>query len=271
MAGSRAVLGTFVVGGFGVDGDIHGQGAVHNAAGDLALGVHLAQFVSIHGAGHLGVDDFNGGQGSNLRALDTAGMGDSDRVLDDMYFILQGGVGHKGNIGQEQQLLNTLDLEHGNMGQGVAGAQADFLIQHALQEGLGIQQALHVHVGHAIVGQLDGFQRSLDLVGLVDDLVVGQVDVQLRGDLADGGFIAHQDGIGNTLLMGSVYGLQNGIVLGGGNGQLLLAAGLYFSDQVLKIHFTAPRLLYITKCVGGHKPSHVKIITYMTLRVKRIM
>ena len=271
MAGSRAVLGTLVVGGFGIDGDVHGQGAVDDAAGDLALGVHLAQLVGIHGAGHLGVDDLNGGQGSDLRALDAAGMGHGDGVLDDMYFIFQGGIGHKGNVGQEQQLLNALDLKHGDMGQGVAGAQADFLIQHALQEGLGVQQALHVHVGHTVVGQLDGLQRSLDLIGLVDDFVVGQVDIQLTGDLADGGFIAHQDGIGNALFMGSVYGLQNGIVLGGGNGQLLLAAGLYFSDQVLKIHFTAPRLLYITKCVGGHKPSHVKIITYSCPRVKGIM
>ena len=90
MAGSRAVLGTLVVGSFGIDGDVHGQGAVDDAAGDLALGVHLAQLVGIHGAGHLGVDDLNGGQGSDLGALDAAGMGHGDGVLDDMYFIFQG-------------------------------------------------------------------------------------------------------------------------------------------------------------------------------------
>ena len=54
-------------------------------------------------------------------------MGHGDGVLDDMYFIFQGGIGHKGNVGQEQQLLNALDLEHGDMGQGVAGAQAGYV------------------------------------------------------------------------------------------------------------------------------------------------
>ena len=39
----------------------------------------------------------------------------------------------------------------------------------------------------------------------------------------------------------SIIGGSNFVILGGGHGQLLLAAGLYFRDQVLKIHFTAPR------------------------------
>src|SRR5699024_1862515 len=115
---------------------------------------------------------------------------------DDVDLVLQGGVGHEGDVGQEQQLLDALDLKHRHVGQGLAGAQAHFLVQHALQEGLGVQQALHVHIGDAVVGQLDGGQRSLDLVGLVDDLVAAQVDVKFRGDLADGGLVAHQDGVG---------------------------------------------------------------------------
>ena len=241
MAGSRAVLGTLVVGGFGIDGDVHGQGAVDDAAGDLALGVHLAQLVGIDGAGHLRVDDLNSGQGRNLGALDAAGMGHSNGILDDMYFIFQRRVGHEGDVGQEQQLLDALDLEHGDVGQGVAGAQADFLVQHTLQEGLGIQQALHVHIGHAVVGQLDGLERSLHLVRFIDDLIVGEVDVQLGRDLADGCLVTDEDCIGDALLVGSVNSLQDSVVLGSGNGQLLLAAGLYFCDQVLKIHFTAPR------------------------------
>ena len=245
MAGGRTVLGALVPCGFGVDGDVHGQGAVHHAAGDLALGVHLAQLVRVHGAGHLGVDHFDSGQRRDLGALHAAGMGHGHGVLDDVDLVLQGGVGHKGHVAQEQQLLDALDLKYGHMGQGLAGAQAHFLVQHALQEGLGVQQALHVHIGHAVVGQLDGGQRSLDLVGLVDDLVAGQVDGKLRGDLADGGFVAHQDGVRDALLAGRVNGFQNGVVLSGGHGQLLLAAGFYFCDQVLKIHGTAPRLCFL--------------------------
>ena len=127
------------------------------------------------------------------------------------------------------------------MRQRLAGAQADFLVQHALEEGLGIQQALHVHICNAVMGQLDSLQGSLHLVRLVDDFIVGKVDIQLGGNLADGCLIANQNGIGNALLVGSVNSLQNGVILRSGNGQLLLAAGLYFCDQVLKIHFTAPR------------------------------
>ena len=51
----------------------------------------------------------------------------------------------------------------------------------------------------------------------------------------------NQKAVGNALLVGGVDSLQNSVILGGGHGQLLLAAGLYFRDQVLKIHFTAPR------------------------------
>ena len=49
---ARAILGTpSLVGGFHRDPNkrVHGQGAVDDAAGDLALGVHLAQLVGIHG------------------------------------------------------------------------------------------------------------------------------------------------------------------------------------------------------------------------------
>ena len=241
MACSRAVLGTLVVGSLGINGNVHRKGTVNDTAGDLALGIHLAQLVGIDGAGHLRVDDLNGGQRRDLGALDAAGMGNGDGVLDDMYLILQRRVGHEGDVGQEQQLLNALDLKHSHMRQRVAGAQTDFLVQHALEEGLGVQQALHVHVGHAVVGQLDGLEGGLHLVRLVDDLIVGEVDVQLGCDLADGSLIADQNGVGNALLVGGVDSLQNSVILGGGHGQLLLAAGLYFRDQVLKIHFTAPR------------------------------
>ena len=215
MACSRAVLGTLVVGSLGINGNVHRKGTVNDTAGDLALGVHLAQLVGIDGAGHLRVDDLNSGQGRNLGALDAAGMGNGDGVLDDMYLILQRRVGHEGDVGQEQQLLNALDLKHSHMRQRIAGAQTDFLVQHALEEGLGVQQALHVHVGNAVVGQLDGLEGGLHLVRLVDDLIVGEVDVQLGCDLADGSLIADQNGVGNALLVGGVDSLQNSVILGG--------------------------------------------------------
>ncbi len=70
-------------------------------------------------------------------------------------------VGHKGNVGQEQQLLDALDLEHGDVGQRVLPVRRPTsFVQHALEEGLGVQQALHVHVGHAVMGQLDGLQAK---------------------------------------------------------------------------------------------------------------
>ena len=195
-------------------------------------------------------------------------MGHGNSILDDMHFIFQRRVGHKGNIGQEKQLLDALDLKDGHMGQGLAGAQADLLVQYTLQEGLGVQQAFHVHVGHAVMRQLDSLQRGLHLVGLVDDLIVGKVDVQLCRDLANGSLVTHQNGIGNALLMGGVNSLQNRIVLSGGDSQLLLAAGFYFRDQVLKIHLTAPRFFQSGR--GSFKKApYVKIITLYAPWVKR--
>ena len=127
------------------------------------------------------------------------------------------------------------------MAQRLAGAQARLFVQDALQEGLGIQQALHVHVGLAVMGQLHGLQRRGGLVRLVDDAVVAQVHVQLGGDLADGGLVAHQDRVGNAPLVGLVHRFQHGVVLGRGHGQPLFAAGTHFCNQVIKIHRTAPR------------------------------
>ena len=69
---------------------------------------------------------------------------------------------------------------------------------------------------------------------------------------ADRGLVAHQDGVGDTLLVGGVYGFQNGVVLRGGYGQLLFAAGFHFCDQVLKIHGTAPRSIFLNSAKEGH-------------------
>src|SRR5699024_7060357 len=99
MAGGGAVLGALVGGGLRVDGDVHGQRAVHNAAGDAAVLVHLAQFVGVHGAGHLGVDHLNGGQRGDAGAGDAAGVGHLDGVVDDVDLVLQRGVGDKGHVG----------------------------------------------------------------------------------------------------------------------------------------------------------------------------
>ena len=53
-------------------------------------------------------------------------------------------------------------------------------------------------------GQLDGLEGGLHFVRLVDDLIVGEVDVQLGCDLADGSLITDQNGVGNALLVGGV-------------------------------------------------------------------
>ena len=47
-------------------------------------------------------------------------------------------------------------------------------------------------------------------------------------------------------------------VFGGGYGQFLLSAGLYFCDQILKIHGTAPRLLYPYSKNRGTHPHMLK-------------
>ena len=234
VAHDFAAGGTLVAGGLGVDGQIHAQGAVHDAAGDFALLVHLRQLSGLHGGGHFGVDHLNGGQRGHLGALQAAGVGHLDGVGDDAGLVLQGGIGHEGHVGEEEQLLHALDLEHGHMAQGAAGAQADFLVEHALEEGLGVGQTLHVHIHHAVVGQLDRGQGGFLHIGLVDDFKTGQVHADFRGNGLDFGLVAYQNRVGNALIPGGGHGLQHGVVLGDGHGNLLLLALSDLGNQAVK-------------------------------------
>ena len=196
-------------------------------------------------------------------------MGNGDGVLDDMYLILQRRVGHEGDVGQEQQLLNALDLKHSHMRQRIAGAQTDFLVQHALEEGLGVQQALHVHVGHAVVGQLDGLEGGLHLVRLVDDLIVGEVDVQLGCDLADGSLIADQNGVGNALLVGGVDSSRTASSSAAATASFCLPQVFTFAIRSSKFILQHLVLLLSKGGAALKKAPYVKIITRYAPWVKR--
>ncbi len=64
------------------------RGTVNDTAGDLALGVHLRSSSASTVQGIFGLTTQRRLSGATL-ALDAAGMGNGDGVLDDMYLILQ--------------------------------------------------------------------------------------------------------------------------------------------------------------------------------------
>ncbi len=230
------VCGALVLCRLGINGQVQGKGAVHNAAGDLARLAHTGQFRGVHSDGHLGIHHLHRRQRSHLGAGDSAGSGHGYCIVDNIYFVLQSRIGDKSHIRQEQKLVDTRHFENGHMRQRIAGAQTYFLIQYALQEILGIYQALHIHVYHAFMGQLHCLQRRLGHIRLINNLKALQVHVHLCGNGADLGLIAHQNGVRNTPLFCLPDCVQHRLVLSRRHGHLLHTALVYLFDNIIESH-----------------------------------
>ena len=59
-------------------------------------------------------------------------MGHFHGIFNNMYLILQRGIGHESDIGKEEKLFNTGDIKNTDMGQSASCAQAHFLVQNTL-------------------------------------------------------------------------------------------------------------------------------------------
>ena len=66
--------------------------------------------------------------------------------------------------------------------------------------------------------------------------------------------------------MGSVHRLQNGVILGGGHGQLLASQRFYLRNQIVKVH---SQHLVLVQTGGGIRRPLVKIITLAPPKVNR--
>ena len=115
-----------------IDGQIQRKRSVHDASGDFAFFIHFGQFRSLYGDGHLGIDHLHGGKRSHLRIGNAAGMGYLYGVFDDMYLVLQRGIGHEGHVREEQKLFDAGNIKYAYMGKRMAGPKANLLVENAL-------------------------------------------------------------------------------------------------------------------------------------------
>ena len=98
-----------------IDRQIKGKWSVYDAVRDLTLFAHLCQFRRFHGDRHLRVYHLDCCQRSHLGIPDAAGITYRDRILDDIYLILQCRIGHKRNIRQEQKSVDAGNVKYAHM------------------------------------------------------------------------------------------------------------------------------------------------------------
>ena len=98
VTGNLSVCAALVCSGSAVDRHIHRERAVNDAACDLAFCVHLGQFIRINRTRHLGIDNLDRSDRSNLWFRDAARMADFNGIVDDRCLVLECRIGHKGNV-----------------------------------------------------------------------------------------------------------------------------------------------------------------------------
>ena len=109
--------------------------------------IHLDQRAGVQSAGHIGVDHLDGRQTGHLGALHAQGAGEADGIPQDVGLLLQVGIGVERGVGDEEDAVEALDLVEVAVGDDLAAAQADLLIQHSAQKVIRVQLSLHVDVG----------------------------------------------------------------------------------------------------------------------------
>ena len=171
------VGGPFVLCRFCVYGKVKRERSVYDTARNLTLFAHFCQLSRIHRGRHLGIYHLHRCQRRHLGHIHAAGIAHRNRILDDIDLVLQRRIGHEGHICQKQKPVNAGNLKYAYMGQRIACAQAHFLVQHALQEILGVNQSLHVHVSPAVMCQFHRLQGSCNDVRLINDLIAGQIHI----------------------------------------------------------------------------------------------
>ena len=127
-----SVCSALVLCGLGVDGKVKGEGAVHDTSGNFPFLIHAGELAGLNGSGHFGVDHFNRREGGNFGIFNAAGLCDFQRVIDDMYLVLQRGIRNESHIGEEKQTVDSLHLKYTHVRERLACAQSHFLVQNAL-------------------------------------------------------------------------------------------------------------------------------------------
>ena len=202
---------------------------------DLPRQVHLRQAVGLDGAGHLGVDHLDGCQRRHARHGQSAGVGHLDGVLYQAAFLVEGGGGVEGHVGEQQQAAGRGQVHHHHVRHHAARAQSALLVEHAAQERPRVDYPLHVHVGVATAHHGHGAQGGRVVVGLVDDGHARYVDAFGRCHATDGFGVAHKDGFGYAHAAGVADGLEHWPVLCAGHGQAFAMRGSGLTHYLFEI------------------------------------
>ena len=128
------------------------------------------------------------------------------------------------------------DFKGGEVAHDAALAQAGLLVHHGLEQHGGVQLALHQEVGLTRPHQGHRLAGGLRQIGLVVDVLRGDVLAQLRQHLVDHRLVAHQDGGHDPLGPGAQDGLDGVGVARRRHGHAGAAGlALHVGDQLVKI------------------------------------
>ena len=159
--------------------------------------------------------------------LDADGLASGDEVLEDDLLLLQVGSRNHGHVTHDEQLVVARVLDDGHVRQGGVGrTKTALLVEDGTHILVGRQQSLHQNVALSVVDEVASGGRSLHVNGLVDDLELLDVNVEVGADLLDGGGVTHQSGIDNSHLHGGVHRLDGVGVVGVGSDQTFFGLGL---------------------------------------------
>ena len=196
MTGEFEVLD---LGGVGADRSIEGQRSVENAAGNLAAIGHLAECGCFHRGWNFGVHRFDGGEQRDLGLGDAEGMGQVDRVLHDVNLVFEFGLDVDGGVGDEQGARVGRRIHDEYVGDAARGAQAGVALHGDFHQLVGVQAALHHGLGAAAAAHADADLGGFGFGVRVEDGVRRDVDADLCGQGAHGGFVADERGLDESL------------------------------------------------------------------------
>ena len=224
-------------GNFLAHGDVVGHGALHEAGAELPGLAGLLQRPCVQRLGHLLVHGFLAAQHGYLGQLVAQGAEGLHGIDEDLLFLLQIGIGAHAAVGVDDDLVVGVKLVEGQVTHGTAGAQVVLLFHNGTQQVGGLNHALHQEVGVAGLDDLHRLHRRVSGgAGGVHDVKVGGVQAHGAHNLLNLSGIAHQDRLGNALLLGLQNRLDHVLVGGGGySHHPFLAHALNGGDELVKI------------------------------------
>ena len=192
----------------GRDAGLQVERSVHDAASELTLLGHLYDVEVAHGEGEvLLVHLLRAVVQCDARFLDAhlvAEVGNVAHLLDALFLC---GVGDDRRVGEEQQLVVAGQRGGGDMCEHASSRQDSFLlVQHDVQQTVGIDEPLHEDVHLSLVHHLHGAVGGIVGIGgfYEEHVVLAAHDVFVLLHL---GAAAHEDGVNESCFQRELHRL----------------------------------------------------------------